>query len=241
MPFEAFLNHKQAGPGMRRRLTVASSLAVHGALGVAAMVHSFWHTDELSPPTVTVTFLAAAPPPPPPPPPAKKKTTQAKTVTREIVQPKPNEILQPKVKEQVKEDEGEEGGVVGGVAGGVLGGVVGGVVPVAVAPPPKEQAPRFLPPSVAGQQLLTDPVKDPQYRVALPPAFRQPGMRLWAMLKVCVSREGNVSDVRLIKGMDPAVDPLLLAKVQTWRYKPMSIDGRAITFCYNVRYEHASQ
>jgi hypothetical protein len=83
-------------------------------------------------------------------------------------------------------------------------------------------------------------MKDPQYRVIMPPAFRKAGMRLWAMLKVCVSREGNVSDVKIIKGMDPAVDPLLQAKIQTWRYKPISVDGRPITFCYNLRYEHAT-
>jgi protein TonB len=248
MPFEAFLQQKQAKPTKGRRLTIGVSLGAHGALAIAAVVHSFWHTDELSPPTVTVTFLAALPPPPPPPPPPKKKSTPTKTVTKDIVQPKPNELLQPKAKEeQPKEEEGDENGEVDGVAGGVVGGVVGGVgigtPPPAPPPPPspppplpKEQA-SFLSPSVAVQQLLTDPRLDKQYRVTLPPALQQAGMRLWAMLKVCVNTEGGVSDVKIIKGMDPSVDPLLLAKVQTWRYKPWTRDGRPSPFCYNVRYE----
>jgi periplasmic protein TonB len=251
MPFEAFLTQTQKRPKRGRRLTVALSLVFHGALVVAAVVYSFWHVDVLSPPTVTVTFLTGAPPPPPPPPPPKKKTaTPTKTVSKEIVQPKPNEIVQPKTKpvEEQKEDDGEEGGEEGGVAGGVVGGVVGGVAVAAPStpppppPPPKvDEPPKFLSPSIAGQQLLTDPRKDPQYRVVLPPALGTAGMRLWAMLKVCVSEQGDVSDVKIIKSMDVAADSLLQAKVKTWKYKPVNVDGHAVRFCYNFRYEHVAQ
>jgi periplasmic protein TonB len=251
MPFEAFLTQNQTRPKRGRRVMVALSLVVHAGLASAAIVYSFWHVDVLSPPTVTVTFLNNAPPaPPPPPPPKKKATAQTKPVTvKEILQPKANELVQPKSKvEETKEDDGEEGGEEGGVAGGVVGGVAGGVVvaglaPAARPPPPKPEdvAPKFLPPNIAGQQLLTDPRKDPQYRVTLPPALGTAGMRLWAMLKVCVSEEGNVFDVKIIKSMDVAADSLLQAKIKTWRYKPMSIDGHAVRFCYNFRYEHVPQ
>jgi protein TonB len=252
MPFEAFLTQHQTQPKRGRRLMVALSLVLHGGLVVAAIVYSFWHVDVLSPPTVTVTFLNNTPPPPPPPPPPKKKVaTQTKPVTpKDIVQPKPNDILQPKTKpEEAKEDDGEEGGEEGGVAGGVVGGIAGGVAvgalpPAAARPPPpkpEEVAPKFLPPNIAGQQLLTDPRKDPQYRVTLPPALGSAGMRLWAMLKVCVSEQGDVWDVKIIKSMDATADSLLQAKIKTWRYKPVSIDGHAVKFCYNFRYEHLPQ
>jgi periplasmic protein TonB len=254
MPFEAFLSQDQNRPRRGRQVTVALSLVLHAGLATAAIVYSFWHVDVLSPPTVTVTFLNNSPPPPPPPPPPKKRTAaQTKpVVVKDIVQPKPNEIVQPKAKpvEEPKEEDGEEGGEEGGVAGGVVGGVAGGVA-VAAAPPaarppppppkPEEIAPKFLPPNIAGQQLLTDPRKDAQYRVALPPALATAGMRLWAMLKVCVSEEGNVFDVKVIKSMDVTADSLLQAKIKTWRYKPVSIDGHAVRFCYNFRYEHVPQ
>jgi periplasmic protein TonB len=250
MPFEAFLTQNQTRPKRGRRITVGLSLALHAGLATWAVVYSFWHVDVLSPPTVTVTFLNNAPPPPPPPPPPKKKTTaQTKPVTvKDIVQPKANDIVQPKKPvEETKEDDGEEGGEEGGVAGGVVGGVIGGVAPAAPPaappPPPKPQdlAPKFLAPNIASQQLLTDPRKDPRYRVALPPALATAGMRLWAMLKVCVSEEGNVSDVKIVKSMDATADSLLQAKIMTWRYKPVSIDGHAVRFCYNFRYEHVPQ
>jgi protein TonB len=252
MPFEAFLTQQQTRPTRARRVMVALSLVLHGGLVIAAVVYSFWHVDVLSPPTVTVTFLNNAPPAPPPPPPPKKKTaTQTKPVTvKDILQPKANEIVQPKTKqvEETKEDDGEEGGEEGGVAGGVVGGVIGGAPPGAPppsarppAPKPEEVAPKFLPPNIASQQLLTDPRTDPRYRVALPPALGSAGMRLWAMLKVCVSEVGDVSDVKIIKSMDATADSLLQAKIKTWRYKPVSIDGHAVRFCYNFRYEHVPQ
>jgi protein TonB len=243
MAFEAFLNQRRVAPTRRRRVMVTLSLIFHGALVVAAFVHSFWRIEELSPPTVTVTFLSAAPPPPPPPPPPKRKSTpKTKPVPQKILaQPRPNEILQPRDKpiEKPDQDKSEEGGSEGGVEGGVSGGAVAAPTPPPPPPPPKkDEPPRFLPPAIAGQQLLTNPVTDPQYRVVMPPAFSQAGMRLWAMLKICVSKEGNVADVKVIKGMDPAVDGLLVDKIRTWKYKPANIDGHNVSFCYNLRYEH---
>jgi hypothetical protein len=67
--FEAFRAESQPRSA-RGRLTVALSIAFHGALLAAGIAYSFWHVDELTPPSVKVTFLSAAPPPPPPPPPA---------------------------------------------------------------------------------------------------------------------------------------------------------------------------
>jgi len=246
MPFEAFLTQGKAKPRKARWLTGTVSLCFHGGLLVAAVAYSFWHVDELSPPTVTVTFLAATPPPPPPPPPKKRSSESKPKPTHEIVQPKVVALVQPKEepKEEAK-DDGEDDGVEGGVAGGVVGGVGEGPAgtPPPPAPPPKPETtgPKMLSGSVGGMQLLTDPMKDPRYRVALPPAFNRPGVRLWALIKICVSKEGDVADVKLVKGMDPTVDPLLREKAMSWKYKPYTIDGRPVPFCYSLRYDHQVQ
>ena len=74
MAFEAFLEGDDPRPRRRRRLTYAVSLAVHAALLAGGVAYSFWHVEEITPPTVRVTFMAAAPPPPaPPPPPAGRR------------------------------------------------------------------------------------------------------------------------------------------------------------------------
>jgi protein TonB len=230
MAFEAFLTQEKQKPKKGRRITYTLSLTLHGALLFVGVIYSFWHVDELSPPNVQVTFMSAtAPPPPPPPPPKRKNVTKVKPHPTEIVQPKPNQIIQPK--EQPKEEEEPDDGVEGGVEGGVAGGVIGGM---GQAPPPV--APKFLPPNVAKGQLAIDPQQD-QYRAKMPPALAKAGMTLWAMLKVCVKQDGNVDEVKILKGADPTLDPNIIGVIRTWRYKPYTVDGRPVPFCTNVRYE----
>jgi len=145
--FEAYRTQGQRRPTLRRVLFVVVA-ALHGAVIAAGVVYSYWHVDELTPPTLRVTFMSGAPvpPPPPPPPPAgggsrqKKVAFKPKTPTP-IEQPKPTEIVQPRerpapVKKEFRKHEDEEEdedddapkGIKGGVKGGILGGVEGGTV-----------------------------------------------------------------------------------------------------------------
>jgi protein TonB len=232
--FEHFLTQEKAKPKKWIRITIFGSIALHAVLLVAGAVYSFWHVDEISPPSVTVTFLSVAAAPPPPPPAAKKKTNIVKPrVPVEVVQPRPNQIVQPKDKpppEPEDDDDGVEGGVEGGVKGGVVGGT--GNAPV--------EAPKMLPPNIAKGNLLIDPGSD-QYRPKLPPALNRQGTRLFAMVKVCVKKDGLVDSVQLVKGADPLVDPEISAKVRTWRYRPYAIDGRPVPFCFMMRLDLSAQ
>lgn len=241
MAFESFLNQDQAKPKRWQRLTIAVSLALHGVLLVVALVYSFWHVEELSPPSVTVTFMSAPPPPPPPPPPPKKKSSTPKTkpkTTTEVVQPKPTDIVQPKErkeKEEPKEepednDDGEEGGVEGGQKGGVVGGVVGGTLNSNAPPAPTNEPPKTLPPSVAEQQKLSTP--DP-----VPPAVLQrAGTVVFTMAKICVNAEGSVSEVKIVKPGEPLWDKAVTDTVRGWKFKPTVINGHPVPFCYISRF-----
>lgn len=115
-----------------------------------------------------------------------------------------------------------------------MGGVVGS------SGPPENVAPKMLPPNIAKAQLLIDP-QDPQYKVALPPAMKSAGLSFWAMIKVCVSKDGAVTDAKIIRGADPTLDPQIIAKVKIWKYKPYQIDGRPVPFCFMLRYDISVQ
>lgn len=220
------------------------SLGVHVALLAVGLAYSLWQVDELPLPAVTVT-LASIPPPPPPPPPAhrsgsikpKTKPTQPKPET--LVQPREQPKEQPKPKEEAEEEEegAQQGGVQGGVKGGVQGGVVGGVVG---APLAKDTGPRLLTPQIAKGLLLIDP-NDERYRVRLPPALVRAGVTVTAVVYVCVSVQGTVSGVRVVKGAGPAIDPQLPAVIGRWRYRPLLIDGRPTPFCYHLAYEYSER
>jgi periplasmic protein TonB len=240
--FEAFLAHQGAAPTARgRRVTYALSIAVHGAAVAAGIIYSFWRVDEVTPPPQLITALTFVAPPPPPPPPAGGKVTATKTPTkvrrREIVQPTPDKVVQPeKVEEKPEvtaELDGEKDGEEGGEKGGIKGGVKDGTGHELTGAPPQAA---WIEPTVARGQLAIDPQSD-QYRVKLPPALARTGMALWALVKVCAAGDGQVRDVKIVRPADPTLDPLIVATLRTWRYRPYTINGRPVPFCTNVRYE----
>jgi protein TonB len=200
------------------------------------MAYSFWHVEELPLPTLAVTLAAGAPPPPPPPPARRHASTPHTKIVethkpQTLVQPteRPKEAPKPAQKDDDDaQDDGEEGGVAGGVKGGVVGGVVGA--------PLLNTGPRLLPPQIGGKQLLIDPNSE-AYKVRLPPPLAREGMAFFAVLRVCVSAGGDVTDVKILRGADPAIDPQIPTVIRRWRYRPYTLDGKPVAFCYMLRYE----
>lgn len=248
MAFEAILSQQRAKPKGARRITIVVSVALHVVALVVGVVHSVWQVDEMPMPSLQVMLADAPPPPPPPPPPAGKKAHESKPKTRPV-EPKSQELVVPKEtpKEQPKPEpeqaadgaaDSQPGGVQGGVEGGVQGGVVGGVVgsPAPPPPPPKPSGPKLVSAKLGRGQLLIDP-NDERYRVKLPPPLARSGETYVAMLKVCVSAQGTVTAVQLMKSATPAIDGQFPSVIGRWRYRPLIADGAPTPFCYPLRYE----
>jgi protein TonB len=249
MPFEHFLTQKKDRPRWRQ-LTYAVSISLHLAVLMAGGMRSFWHVDEISPRGVVVTFLsgmATPPAPPPPPPPAQKATaTRIRAKPTEVARPKkPEEVLQPR-EQPVEEPPTEEGGAEGepdGVAAGVENGLAGGVVGAAAveAPPPpvapaRERAPMMLGPKVGTSQRLSD-VNDPRFRPSLPPHLNRPGIIVRGLFKICVSTQGQVSDVKMVSSAEPDVASGWTDVIRLWQYRPFTLDGRPTPFCHPLMLE----
>jgi len=200
-------------------------------------------------PSLQVRLTRAVPPPPPPPPPraARQSASESRPRTRPV-EAKPQEVLVPKdrPKEQAKPeaaaesafDHGEPKGQVGGQVGGVPGGVVGGIVGASPPPPPpaKPSGPKIVSASTGRGQLLIDPNAE-RYRVKLPLALARSGETFTAMLRLCVSAEGGVTAVQVLKGAGAALDGQFPSVMGRWRYRPLLADGVATPFCYLLRYE----
>jgi hypothetical protein len=230
MSFETFLTDEQTRPTKGRRFTHAMSLLLHGgALGLALAV-SYWHVEELAAPEIPLVIATG---PMVPPPPAKGRPEPPRNRRPPTVaKPRPREILQP-IEEPLPEEEDGPPGDRKGEQPGQPGGHEGGDGPPAPAPAPQGI---FVPPVVARGRLAIDP-NDDRYAARLPAAMARVGASLWALLKVCVRPDGVVSEVKLIRGADPSVDPLIIAAIQRWRYHPYTVDGRPVPFCTNLRYE----
>jgi len=227
MAFETFLTVDKQKPKKSRRLMFAVSLTAHAALLAVGVATSFASVEELAPKNCQLVTIMTLPVPPPPP--AGKKgppKTKPKTVAR-VVPPR-NSIVAPP--EHTKEEPAQEepGDDPNGDPNGVAGshGEGPGTTPVETIP--------NVSPSVARGFLAIDP-QDRQYRPQMPPGYR--GQSVWALMRVCADRNGNVVEVKVLKGYDAAVDAAFVSALRTWRYTPFKVDGRPVPFCTNVRYE----
>jgi hypothetical protein len=46
-----------------------------------------------------------------------------------------------------------------------------------------------------------------------------------------------VESVKILRGADPILDPIIAETLQRWRYHPYTVNGRPVPFCTSVRYE----
>jgi periplasmic protein TonB len=221
---------KQKGRG-RKAISLPVSLALHVLVIGAAVGASIWFVEDVPEPPIPVTFYAAAPPPPPPPPAAAPKPAAPKPETPKPVPVKPSEMTAPTViPEKIPEPlaapeveaptEGVEGGVEGGVPGGVPGGVLGGVV--GGTGPGTGDEPLRVGGDVKAPQLVNR--VEPSY----PEAARKARMEGVVILEAIITANGNVEEVKVLKSMNPLLDAAATRAVQQWRYRPATLNGRAV-------------
>ena len=208
------------------------TILIYGIVGAVVLGASIWFVEDVPEPPIPVTFYAAAPPPPPPPPAAPKAASAPKPQTPKPVPVKPVEMTAPTVipekipepvaqpEPEVPEGEGVEGGVEGGVPGGVPGGVVGGVV--GGTGPGTGDEPLRVGGDVKAPQLQQK--VEPSY----PEAARKARMEGVVILEAIITASGSVEEVKVLKSVNPLLDASAVRAVQQWRYRPATLNGRAV-------------
>jgi len=228
--FEDILIESGAQKGKGRKIvSFPLALALHLLVIGVVVGASIWFVEDVQEPPIPVTFYASAPPPPPPPPPAAPKPAAPKPETPKPVPVRPSEMTAPTIiPEKIPEPlaapepelpagvEGVEGGVEGGVPGGVMGGVIGGV------PGGLEGEPLRVGGDVKAPQL-TNRV-EPSY----PEAARKARMEGVVILEAIITASGSVEDVKVLKSVNPLLDSAASRAVQQWRYRPATLNGRAV-------------
>lgn len=155
--------------------------------------------------------------------------TPKKVKVKDIVQPVKIQ------KEEPRRAEDENG-----VEGGVEGGTVGGDLPP--PPPPPPPPPRNVPPTelernrVAGVKEIAP---DAETRAKMIADKKAKVVGSW---KLCLDREGTPTTVLVLKSTGyKAYDDAIAAGVRGWRYKPYTVDGRAVAVCTAVTFIYAAQ
>jgi len=208
-------------------------------LGLLVVVPVLFATHALPQPPTMMAFVAAPPTPPPPPPPAApaqpaKKVEAAATAPTVGHFAAPLEAPATVSPEPAGEDAvGVPGGVEGGVPGGVVGGVVGGL-PEAPPPPPPLPAPPAprSPVRIGGQ--IQPPTLLRRVEPTYPPMAVSAHLQGMVILEAIVDEEGTVTEVKVLRSVNPLLDREALAAVRQWRYSPVVLNGRPVPFVLSV-------
>lgn len=231
-------------------------VALAGVLATARGVAAPKPDEEILDVKLASAPSAAPPPPPPPAPPPLAEPTPPKPAApigrKAIIAPKevpteaPKEADKP-LKPAPGPDEYADGkgGVKGGIAGGDPNGIAGGSqAGTGAAPSPPPPPPPPTPP--AGPMVVTEdmtpasPLSTPDPPV--PDEARSQGVSATIVVRFTITETGNVTDVAIVRGSHPLLDPVILRAVSAWRYKPaLTADGKAVsskktkTFRYNFK------
>jgi periplasmic protein TonB len=100
-------------------------------------------------------------------------------------------------------------------------------VPDAPPPPEPEGPVRF----VAGGNI-TEPVKINAPQPKYPEAARRAKMQGVVVLECTISKQGNVEDVKVLRGLPLGLTESAVDAVNKWKFKPSTLNGRPVEVIY---------
>jgi protein TonB len=227
------LSHK---PRARRAGTLVLAVLLHGAAITTLAVWGLFHLDEMPQPQMLI-----HPPGNPPKPGGGIKIEKFKKLPKPKVAKTDPLVQPPEVRSLVEtppantpEPQTDGTGGTGGMGGEGTGGAGGtggtGDCVVNCSEPVPTAPPKLIDPEVAKAQRIGGEM--PHYSERA----RAAGVEGTVMAKICVSPSGAVSSATLLRGL-PLLDETVLNAVRDWRYKPFTVGGRAMPFCYVANFE----
>jgi len=101
------------------------------------------------------------------------------------------------------------------------------VLGVPNAPPPPPGPVRF----VAGGNI-TEPIKVNAPAPKYPEAARQARMTGVVVLECVISKRGNVTSVKVLRGMPLGLTEAAVSAVKKWKFKPSTLNGKPVSVIY---------
>ena len=232
-----------------REITIIVSLGIHGA--VAAMAISVAHEKKQH--RATTVSLAEQKkkdkpedkkpePPKPPPAPPKPKPVAPKPVSAPapVAAPAPEPVSAPSAAASPMQTDiamGNDTGMDMGT-GQKPKDELKGTQPTAVKPKPAAASVKTPvhvdtpPPDKNEAGACTEPPGKPEPSMKTDIEYteeaRAAGIEGRLVLKVTVDADGNPTDVKVVSGVDPALDAAAIQTVKTWRFKPAMACGKAV-------------
>jgi protein TonB len=234
--FEDVLSRRERARGARRALSLPVAIALHAVALATIVGASIWFSEDLPEPAVPVAFFVPQSPPAPPGRPAAR-SVGAPPKTRNVSASAPVVIPETPLEETrepsppVADEEPDPGAIgIGDDDGaGMPGrpdGVPGGSGPGGPFGPGGE------PPRPGGDIRPPELVRriEPGYPEAARKA-RQEGI---VVLEAIIAASGSIEDVRVVKSAGVLLDSAAEEAVRRWRYRPATLNGRAVRVLLTV-------
>jgi protein TonB len=133
---------------------------------------------------------------------------------------------------------GEVGGVVGGLPGGVVGGQVGGVPGGDMGGIPGGSADGASNAMPTGPVRVGGNVKAPRVVHRTDPEYtevaRKGRVKGVVVVEAIIDRQGNVDQVKVIKGLPLGLSEAAAEAVRKWKFKPGTMGGQPVDVIFNL-------
>jgi len=234
---------KKKGGWVTALISAILHICVVGAV-IAAGLYVKENPDVIEKPIAAFIVSEPAPPPPPPPPPASSNASRPHTETpvehkhQEFQQPRETPQNVPETRDVETSRTNESGGVVGGQVGGVVGGVVGGTVGGVVGGTLGGQLGGQIGGTGDSPVRVGGNVKAPVATLRIKPEYteiaRKARIEGFVVLEAVIDREGNVTEVRVIKPLPMGLDAQAVNAIRKWKFKPGTLNGQPVPVYYNL-------
>lgn len=233
---------KKKGGWVTALISAVLHIVIIGAV-IAAGYYIKENPEVIQKPIQAFMVSAPPPPPPPPPPPAAGASTTPKVTRIETPkeQPKfhqPTEIPREVPQTAQTETASAEGGVTGGQQGGVVGGVVGGVIGGVVGGTLGGQLGGVLGGTGDRPVRVGGDVKAPVAIRRVDPVYtdvaRKARIEGVVIIEAIIDRNGDVTDVRVLKPLPLGLDISALEAVKRWKFTPGTLNGQPVPVIYNL-------
>ncbi len=102
------------------------------------------------------------------------------------------------------------------------------VIAVPDAPPPVEKGPIFVTGDVQKPEKISD--VQPQYSEIA----RKARIQGVVILQTIISKEGQIEDVKVLKGLPMGLSEAAVDAVRQWKYKPATLNGKPVAVYFNL-------
>ena len=102
------------------------------------------------------------------------------------------------------------------------------VIAVPEAPPPVDTGPIFVTGDVRKPEKIHE--VQPQYTEIA----RKARIQGVVILQTIINKEGNITDVKILKGLPMGLAEAAVSAVEQWKYKPATLNGKPVAVYFNL-------